>query len=187
MLLDNKIIRLNRNPGLEAAERSRTVSQILKIQTDSNLEVWSKDDYLEEMERTDSIFMICAVGNVVVGFSVARIIGEPDKTPDTEESANFETVGIRNGISSIESNLLNFAVTPTLRSQGIGRLIMAEFLEITKRENINSVWLEVRESNSTAISFYRRNGFRTVSIRKNLYSQPIENGLLMCLSVELEN
>jgi ribosomal-protein-alanine N-acetyltransferase len=39
--------------------------------------------------------------------------------------------------------------------------------------------LEVRQSNATAISLYEKHGFINDGIRKNYYSQPTEDGLIM--------
>lgn len=42
-------------------------------------------------------------------------------------------------------------------------------------------YLEVRESNLGAISFYEKLGFERVGIRKNFYTAPTENAVLMAL------
>jgi ribosomal-protein-alanine N-acetyltransferase len=44
---------------------------------------------------------------------------------------------------------------------------------------INAFHLEVRESNIPAISLYKKNGFETDGMRKNFYSSPSENAILM--------
>ena len=40
-------------------------------------------------------------------------------------------------------------------------------------------FLEVRESNETAIALYSRQGFVKEGIRKNFYEQPVENAVIM--------
>lgn len=59
------------------------------------------------------------------------------------------------------------------RKQGIGSKLLQEI----ENNNINNITLEVRESNVEAINFYKNNGFKIVSIRKNYYGN--ENGYLM--------
>ena len=44
--------------------------------------------------------------------------------------------------------------------------------------------LEVRESNAPAIAIYEKNGFESVGIRKNFYSDPKENGIVMIRRIE---
>lgn len=56
------------------------------------------------------------------------------------------------------------------RKQGIGSKLLGYF--------DNNISLEVRESNKTAIEFYKKNGFKIVAKRSNYYNG--EDGLLMC-------
>ena len=51
---------------------------------------------------------------------------------------------------------------------------------------IKNIFLEVRESNQTAINFYKKNKFKEISIRKNYYSKPTENAIIMKLEVNNE-
>ena len=48
------------------------------------------------------------------------------------------------------------------------------------------IFLEVRESNQVAINFYKKNKFNQISIRKNYYSEPNENAIIMKLEVNNE-
>ena len=49
------------------------------------------------------------------------------------------------------------------------------------------IFLEVRESNKVAINFYKKNNFKEISIRKNYYSEPTENAIIMKLEVNVNN
>lgn len=59
------------------------------------------------------------------------------------------------------------------RKKGIGSNLLSEI----EKENINNITLEVRESNVTAINFYKKNGYKIEATRKNYYDN--ENGYLM--------
>ena len=48
------------------------------------------------------------------------------------------------------------------------------------------IFLEVRESNQVAINFYKKNKFKEISVRKNYYSEPNENAIIMKLEVNNE-
>ena len=61
------------------------------------------------------------------------------------------------------------------RNIGIATKLLKE-LEKTYK-NIDNITLEVRESNSSAINFYLKNGFKEVAKRKNYYRD--EDGILM--------
>jgi ribosomal-protein-alanine N-acetyltransferase len=54
-------------------------------------------------------------------------------------------------------------------------------------EITNSIFLEVRESNSAAIALYEKFGFEKLSIRKNFYSFPDENAVVMQLLMNKED
>ena len=59
-------------------------------------------------------------------------------------------------------------------------MIMKEFLEEAKKRGGVSFFLEVRESNMRARNLYRSFGFEEISVRRNFYEAPIENGIVMC-------
>ena len=74
-----------------------------------------------------------------------------------------------------EINIYNIAVKEEYRRLGIASALLAE-LEKGEPYSIN---LEVRESNASAIALYKKFGFEQVGIRKNFYSKPTENAVLM--------
>ena len=63
------------------------------------------------------------------------------------------------------------------------KCIAQKLLDNIKTKNI---FLEVRESNQIAINFYKKNNFKEISIRKNYYSEPTENAIIMKLEVNNE-
>ena len=64
------------------------------------------------------------------------------------------------------------------RNKGIATSLL-NYIE--KDNSIKNITLEVRESNTIAINFYLKNGFKKVSTRKNYYKE--ENGILMMKSL----
>ena len=61
--------------------------------------------------------------------------------------------------------------------------IASKLLEKIKEKDI---FLEVRESNETAINFYKKNNFKQITIRKKYYSDTNENAIIMKLEVSNE-
>ena len=59
--------------------------------------------------------------------------------------------------------------------------------ELLDKIKIKDIFLEVRESNQIAISFYKKNKFKEISIRKNYYSEPTENAIITKLEVNVNN
>ena len=76
--------------------------------------------------------------------------------------------------------ILAIATVEKYRNKGIAQ----ELLDKIKTKDI---FLEVRESNQTAINFYKKNNFKEISIRKNYYSEPTENAIIMKLEVNVNN
>lgn len=79
-------------------------------------------------------------------------------------------------------SLNNLAVIPEERSNGVGTLLLKEVLN--RYRGCDFVTLEVRKSNEGAIRFYKRFGFRQVGLRKDFYTLPTEDALLMTVFLE---
>lgn len=77
------------------------------------------------------------------------------------------------------AEIISLAVTPEKRRMGYGRDLVYNVIERAKENNCKEVYLEVRKSNEAAISLYISIGFHQVGERKNLYSKPEEDGLIM--------
>ena len=75
--------------------------------------------------------------------------------------------------------ILAIATVKEYRNKGIAQ-------ELLDKIKIKDIFLEVRESNQTAINFYKKNNFKEISIRKNYYSEPTENAIIMKLEVNNE-
>jgi ribosomal-protein-alanine N-acetyltransferase len=74
-----------------------------------------------------------------------------------------------------ECELLNLAVAPAFRRQGIARELLQPLLNLRN----NAVFLEVRESNRAARAFYKSMGFQEVSTRSLYYESPPEPAIVM--------
>jgi [ribosomal protein S18]-alanine N-acetyltransferase len=82
-----------------------------------------------------------------------------------------------------EIEILNFAVRADSRRQGTGTALLAQVLEWSKSLGAESVMLEVRASNLAALRFYERHGFVVAGKRPRYYTAPIEDALLLNLSL----
>ncbi len=82
-----------------------------------------------------------------------------------------------------EAHLMNVAVSPDFRRQGIGEMLLRSMLEECRSSGHIHVTLEVRESNIEAISLYERFDFVAVGKRKNYYQADNEDAILMELTL----
>ena len=77
------------------------------------------------------------------------------------------------------AEIISLAVAPEKRRMGYGRDLVYSVIEKAKANECKEVYLEVRKSNEAAIALYTSIGFHQVGERKNLYSKPEEDGLIM--------
>ena len=85
-----------------------------------------------------------------------------------------------------EADIMNIAVVPELRRQGLGSRLLAELLHRLTAGGARVVTLEVRESNAPARAMYERFGFVQAGLRPNYYSHPREHALLLRRELEVE-
>jgi len=82
-----------------------------------------------------------------------------------------------------ECHILNVAVHPQMRQQGIGKRLMQHALAEARAKNVQVITLEVRRSNTAALSLYRGLGFRAIGIRPNYYVDEGEDAVVMTLDL----
>lgn len=85
-------------------------------------------------------------------------------------------------IASDEADLVNLAVRPDVRRQGIAKAILSELIEQAKERKVSEIFLEVRRANIPAQFLYQSFGFQTVGEIRDYYEQPREDALLMKLT-----
>ena len=78
-----------------------------------------------------------------------------------------------------ECYIANVGVLPEYRRQGIAMSLLNTLEKQAESENAEFITLEVRESNTSAVSLYLKRGYTRVGLRKNYYSNPQESAVLM--------
>ncbi|MFQ3189761.1 MAG: ribosomal-protein-alanine N-acetyltransferase [Paraglaciecola sp.] len=81
-----------------------------------------------------------------------------------------------------EVTLMDIVVSNAHQGNGLGKLLLRHFMEQCSQNNIQQIWLEVRESNAAAIHLYDNAGFILVEQRLNYYpsAKGKEDALIMC-------
>src|SRR5687768_15961100 len=96
--------------------------------------------------------------NPIVGFIVARELAE-------------------------EIHINNVAVKPEFRGRGIGQMLMKTALAWGRERQARQAVLEVRAGNDRAHQLYRGCGFEVIGRRRSYYKSPVEDALLMAVSL----
>ncbi|MBD3403718.1 ribosomal-protein-alanine N-acetyltransferase [candidate division GN15 bacterium] len=82
-------------------------------------------------------------------------------------------------IVDVESHLTNIAVAPEHRRKSVAQQLLDRILSIADGSGCEFILLEVRPSNSEALAFYRKHGFRVLYQRPNYYRRPVEDAVVM--------
>lgn len=67
------------------------------------------------------------------------------------------------------AHLLVIGVRPDVQRQGVGALLLRYCTDHCRRAGLPALTLEVRQSNTKAINFYHRHGFKQVGLRRGYY------------------
>lgn len=77
-----------------------------------------------------------------------------------------------------EMEILNLAVAPGRRRQGLGRRVLLMVLQVARKMGMQRVSLEVRQSNLAAIALYESAGFKSIGRRSHYYPDTGEDALI---------
>lgn len=85
------------------------------------------------------------------------------------------------GMSAVvdEGYIFNVAAEEKHRRRGVGSALIGELVTYCQKHSFSFLTLEVRPSNQNAVSLYSKFGFIKVGERRDYYSNPRENALLM--------
>ena len=137
------------------------IDEILSIQAECGLSEWTREGYLDELDRPDSVLIGALVDEVIAGFLAGRA---PASTKSQPSQADIYNIGIRSAS----------------RRKGIGTALLTAFLETCDNRGVEKAWLDVRTSNVVAIAFYVQHGFSKTGSRKSFYTNPTEDADVMC-------
>lgn len=84
-----------------------------------------------------------------------------------------------------EASLFNLAIDPQQQKKGLGQRLITQLIEALIEREIQTLWLEVRASNDTAIRLYDKLGFNQISVRPDYYpsNHGREDAILMALTL----
>ena len=86
-----------------------------------------------------------------------------------ETSHGFiQTYGVMSAAAD-EAHILNLCVRPELRGRGLSRHILGHLLELARTVEVQTVFLEVRPTNTAAVRLYSSTGFCEIGLRPGYY------------------
>ena len=78
-----------------------------------------------------------------------------------------------------EGSINNIAVDRDHRRSGVGTALLSALICAGREAGLAKLSLEVRVSNTAAVSLYEKNGFRRVGLRRGYYTAPKEDAVLL--------
>lgn len=115
---------------------------------------WSRQALLDEVKNPSACFVTALEDDVILGY------------------------GGMHGACG-EFYIDNIAVFPHHRSKGVGAALLKDLCARAQDLGGEFISLEVRPSNEGALRLYARLGFQEVGRRKNFYTGPEEDGLIL--------
>ncbi len=135
------------------------LNEVLSIESSSNPTPWKIDTFKQVLEVRTMSFVI-KDENKIIAFCIASKVLD-------------------------ECHLQNISVIDGFRNQGLGSYVIEILTGRAKIFGLKVIFLEVRESNKVAISFYKKLNFKEVGRREGYYKKDSgrESALLMSLAL----
>lgn len=134
--------------------RTEHVPQVARLEKLCFADPWSEMSIAQELQSIWSYWVVAVHRDEVVGY-----------------------IGSQSSID--ETDVMNVAVHPDWRRQGIAENLIGQLIQELKNRGSHALMLEVRASNAPAIALYEKLGFRQVGLRKNYYRNPKEDALIL--------
>lgn len=134
------------------------IKRVLEIEQSIFSAPWSEKSFMDAYCAESNIYLVAIKEETVIGYCGLWV--------------SYET-----------ADLCNMAVDKTYRQQGAARELLKVGLRLCKERSVESVLLEVRESNISAIRLYEKTGFARIGKRKKYYKEPVEDAILMQLDL----
>ena len=130
------------------------VAQIASLERQCFADPWSEGSIASELDNPLSLWLVAEQNGAVCGYVGSQTVLD-------------------------ETDMMNIAVRPDCRRQGIAAALIEELVSRLKERGSHILRLEVRESTTPAIALYNSMGFTQLGIRKNYYRNPKENALIL--------
>jgi len=142
--------------AIDLLHDERDLDGVLEVEGESFSNPWTRDMYVWELQNRSvcHIFIVRTPECRVAGFCACWLV--------------FDEVHIN-----------NVAIRPAYRGLGMGTALLRHVLAEGRRLGARRATLEVRASNAGARRLYERLGFYVAGTRRNYYTSPVEDALIL--------
>ena len=138
--------------------REEDLADVARLEKEIFSDPWSENAIRESMEQSQTLLLSALEDGVLVGYLIVYYVLE-------------------------DGEIARIAVESDFRRNGVASRLLKELAFICAYNGVNKLLLDVRESNESAKAFYKKKGFVLDGVRKNYYTNPTENAILMSLEL----
>ena len=147
-----------RAPVVLRPARDADLDAVLAIEQASFGDPWNRMAFADLIDDPRVAFLIADAGGGVRGYVVAWFVLD-------------------------EGEIGNLAVARNARRRGIGALLLDAAIGAVRKADVDTLYLEVRDSNAAARALYASRGFVEVGRRREYYRRPKEDALVLRLDL----
>ena len=134
--------------------QARDIPAIAELERQTFSAPWSENTIRSSFDNRISCWFVAEVDGIVVGYIGSEAVLD-------------------------SADMMNVAVAPEYRRQGIAEALVNALSEALREKDIRFLMLEVRVSNAPAIALYEKLGFTVAGRRPRYYSNPREDAYVM--------
>ena len=133
---------------------AREVPQVAELEKLCFAMPWSEKSVAGELDNPLALWLVAMDGESLAGYVGSQTVMD-------------------------ETDMMNLAVTPQFRRQGVGEALVNALVASLKEMGSRCLTLEVRDSNEAARALYGKLGFREIGRRRGYYRDPREDALIL--------
>ncbi len=146
---------LKENTDLEISKMLPSdASKIAELEKVCFSSPWSESALLDETQNQNAHFLVCKRDGQIAGYIGCIFACD-------------------------EGSITNVAVFPEFRKMGVASALINALCQDAQNKGIHTLFLEVRKSNFAALSLYEKCSFEKVGERRNFYTSPTEDAIIM--------
>ena len=140
------------------------IPSVLSIEEQNSDDPWSQDQFTTSIENSKNLCYCLSLDGKTIGYLIALLAGDT-------------------------ADILNIGIDYDFQRKGYGTALLNHLIEELRKRYIAEIFLEVRAGNKSAIQFYKKQGFKEISVRKNYYTKNSKNqshredGIIMSIKI----
>lgn len=150
------------SPVIRLAKSKENIAQKLVEISEGSYQYgspWNKEQFEKVLEQDHVFVLVVETNKEILGF-------------------------LCGGLNPFEAEIYNIAISQKHKRLGLASDLIHKMKRMIVANRIGEIFLEVRESNIGAIKLYKTMGFEPVGLRKDYYTKPSEDALILKCKID---